>query len=102
MKPRAPQLSGILNAKFTGATTTAFSISLGQTQTMTLTVAPVAAGDALAVGEDITAMSTAPLPAGVNQAWAYVSALNTVSIGFTSSALISLAQTVNWRVTAHR
>ena len=90
------------HAKFTGTTTTPFSISLGGTQTMTLTVAPVVTGDVLAVGEDITVQPTAALPGGINIAFAFVSATNQVAIGFTSSALISLSQSVAWRVTAHR
>lgn len=90
------------HAKFTGTTTTAFSISLGSTQTMTLTVSPAVLGDSLAVGEDITVQPTAALPNGINIAFAFVSAANQVAIGFTSSALISLSQSVAWRVTAHR
>lgn len=90
------------HAKFTGTTTTAFSISLGGTQTMSLTVAPIVTGDSLAAGEDITVQPTAALPNGVNIAFSYVTATNTVAIGFTSSALIALSQSVAWRVTAHR
>jgi len=91
-----------IHAKFTGQTTTPFSISLGATQTMLLTVTPAVAGDSLAAGEDVTVQPTAALPNGVNIAFSYVSATNQVAIGFTSSALISLSQTVNWRVTSHR
>jgi hypothetical protein len=36
------------HAKFTGSTSTAFAISLGQTQVMTLTVTPAVTGDSLA------------------------------------------------------
>lgn len=88
--------------KFTGSTSTAFSISLGQTQVMTLTVTPAVAGDALTAQDAITLQPAADLPAGINIAWAYPSANNTVRIGFTSSALISVAQTVAWTVLAHR
>lgn len=90
------------HARFTGTTTTAFSISLGATQVMVLTVAPAVAGDSLAAQEPITIQPTADLPGSINIAWAYPSATNTVRIGFTSSALISVAQTVNWVVTAQR
>jgi hypothetical protein len=69
---------------------------------MTLTVIPVTTGDSLAAGEDISIQPTAGLPPGINLAYAYVSALNTVIIGFTASSLVSLSQSVNWRVTAHR
>lgn len=90
------------HAKFTGTTSTAFSISLGQTQVMTLTVTPAVVGDVLAAQDAITLQPAADLPAGINIAWAYPSAANTVRIGFTSSALISVAQTVAWTVVAHR
>lgn len=90
------------HVKFTGSTTTAFAISLGQTQVMTLTVTPAVTGDVLAAQEAITLQPAADLPAGINIAWAYPSAANTVRIGFTSSALISVAQTVAWTVLAHR
>jgi hypothetical protein len=90
------------HVKFTGTTTTAFSISLGQTQVMTLTVTPVVVGDSLAAQESITLQPGADLPAGINIAWAYPSTANVVRIGFTSSALISVAQTVAWTVVAHR
>ena len=90
------------HAKFTGSTSTAFAINLGQTQSMTVTVSPAVAGNSLAAGEDITAQPTAALPNGVNIAWAYVSAANTVVNGFTSSALISASQPIAWRITAFR
>ena len=91
------------HAKFTSTSTFGFNISLGGTQTSTLTVTPAVTGDTLAAQEDISLLSTTALPAGINLAWFYVSATNTVTIGFTSSALISLgATTINWRVTAHR
>lgn len=88
--------------KFTGSTSTPFSISLGQTQVMTLTVAPVVAGDALVAQEPITLQPAVDLPGGINIAWAYPSAANVVRIGFTSSALISVTQTVAWTVVAYR
>lgn len=90
------------HAKFTGTTTTAFAISLGATQTMTLTVAPVITGDVLAAGEDISLQPNGPLPGGINMAWYYVPAQNQVAIGFTSSALINVSQSISWRVTAQR
>lgn len=90
------------HAKFTGSISTTFAISLGQTQVMTLTVAPAVTGDVLAAQEPITIQPAADLPAGINIAWAYPSAPNTVRIGFTTSALISAAQTVAWTVVAHR
>lgn len=90
------------HAKFTGTTTTPFSLSLGGTQSMTLSVSPVAAGDSLAAGEDINVQPTGALPNGVNIAYAFVSAANVVTIAFTSSALISVSQSIGWRVTAFR
>lgn len=65
-------------------------------------VTPAVTGDVLAAQESITLQPAADLPAGINVAWAYPSATNTVRIGFTSSALISVAQTVAWTVVAHR
>ncbi|WP_158810264.1 hypothetical protein [Beijerinckia sp. L45] len=92
-----------VHGKFTGTSTFGFSISLGQTQTSTLAVTPAVSGDSLAAGEDISLMPTAALPAGINIAFFFVSATNTVTIGFTSSALITLSSTtISWRVTAHR
>jgi len=90
------------HAKFTGTTTTAFAISLGATQTMVLTVAPVITGDVLAAGEDISLQPNGALPQGINMAWYFVSGQNQVSIGFTSSSLINVAQSISWRVTAQR
>lgn len=90
------------HAKFTGTTNLAFTINLGATQTVAMAVTPVVTGDSLAAQEDISIQTTGPLPGGINIAYAYVSAANTVTIGFTSSALLSLNQTVAWRVTAHR
>jgi hypothetical protein len=91
-----------IHAKFTGTSTTAFAIGLGATQTMLLTVAPVITGDVLAAGEDISLQPNSALPQGINMAWYFVSAQNQVSIGFTSSSLINVAQSISWRVTAQR
>ncbi|MGE8128987.1 hypothetical protein ACQKQD_18600 [Methylobacterium sp. NPDC080182] len=90
------------HAKFTGTTSTAFAIALGGTQTMTLTVTPVVAGDVLAAGEDVTIQPNSALPQGINIAWHYVPAQNQVAIGFTSGSLINVSQSISWRVTAHR
>lgn len=91
------------HAKFTGTLTTALTISLGTTQTVTLAVSPVVAGDSLAAGEDISVQPTAAIPGGINLAWWYVSGPNQVALGFTSSALISLpSPSIPFRVTAHR
>lgn len=91
------------HAKFTGTMTTALTISLGATQTVTLAVSPVVAGDSLAAGEDISVQPTAAIPGGVNLAWWYVSGANQVALGFTSSALLSLPNpSIPFRVTAHR
>lgn len=67
-----------------------------------MTVSPAVAGDILAAQEDISVQTTGPLPGGINIAYAYPSAANTVTIGFTSSSLLTLNQSVSWRVTAHR
>jgi hypothetical protein len=91
-----------LHPKFTGTTTTAFAIALGGTQTMVLNVTPVIAGDVLAAGEDISLQPNTALPQGINMAWYFVSGQNQVSIGFTSSSLINVAQSIAWRVTAQR
>lgn len=90
------------HAKFTGTTTTAFAIALGTTQTMTLAVTPVVAGDSLAAGEDISVQPTTSLPQSINLAWWYVSGPNQVALGFTSGSLINVSQSISWRVTAHR
>ncbi len=90
------------HAKFTGTTNLAFTINLGATQTVTLPVSPVVAGDSLAAQEDISIQPTGALPGGINLAYAYASATNTVTIGVTSSSLLTVSQSVSWRVTAHR
>lgn len=91
------------HAKFTGTLTTALSISLGATQTVTLNVSPIVTGDSLVAGEDISVQPTAAIPGGINLAWWYVSGTNQVALGFTSSALISLpSPSIPFRVTAHR
>lgn len=91
------------HGKFTGTMTTALTISLGATQTVTLAVSPVLTGDSLAAGEDISVQPTAAIPGGINLAWWFVSGTNQVALGFTSSAVISLpSPSIAFRVTAHR
>lgn len=91
------------HAKFTATMTTPLTISLGATQTVTLAVSPVAVGDSLAAGEDISVQPTAAIPSGINLAWWYVSGTNQVALGFTSSSIISLpSPSIAFRVTAHR
>ncbi len=100
---QAKQVRSLAHAKFTGTLTTPLTISLGATQTVTLAVSSVVAGDSLAAGEDISVQPTAAIPGGINLAWWYVSGPNQVALGFTSSALISLpSPSILFRVTAHR
>lgn len=91
------------HAKFTGTMSTPLTISLGATQTVTLSVSPVVAGDSLAIGEDISVQPTAAIPGGLNLAWWFVSGANQVALGFTSSAVVSLpSPSIPFRITAHR
>lgn len=100
---QAKQIRGGTHARFTATLTTGLTISLGATQTVTLAVSPVTAGDTLAAGEDISVQPTAAIPGGINLAWWYVSGTNQVALGFTSSAVVSLpSPSIVFRVTAHR
>ncbi|GJE42072.1 hypothetical protein [Methylobacterium soli] len=88
------------NAFFTGTANLPALLLIGQ-GTSTVTVTPKIAGDVLAVGECITATPALPLPAGLNIAYATVTAPNTVQIGFT--AAIAIAGTaMAWTIVAHR
>ena len=91
------------HAYFTGSSTSMPAISLGGTSYITLIVTPVITGDVLAIGEKVDAVANVDLPNGVCLASIRVSALNTVRLGFTSTALLSLTTlAVSWTVTAHR
>jgi hypothetical protein len=92
-----------IHAKFTGTLTSVPAISLGQTQSLVVSMAPIVPGDALVVGEDISWVFAGPLPGGVNVAQVRVTSVTAVTIDFTSSALLSLQTiSVGMRVTAHR
>ena len=92
-----------LHAKFTGTLTSVPAISLGQTQSLVVPMAPVITGDALVVGEDISWVFAGSLPGGLNVAQVRVTSPTAVTIDFTSSALLSLQTiSVGMRVTAHR
>lgn len=101
--PQQLQAGDTVNASvfFTGtANLPALTLLLGSGIT-TVVVTPKIAGDVLAAGECITVTPTAPLPAGLNIAYALVTAANTVQIGVSASVAISGAP-MTWTVAAHR
>lgn len=89
------------NALFTGTATLPALTLLLTNSVATFTVAPLVAGDVLAVGEPITVTPAADLPGGLNLAWARVSAANQVRIGLTSTLAIALS-TMTFTVVAAR
>ena len=102
MRPRGPQFGAGIHGKFTGSSTLpAVTVSLGAV--LVVPVAPVTAGDALAAGEDVSVQPTGDLPGGMNIAWWWVSAANTVRIGLSTTVAIAAGtSSIGWRVTAHR
>lgn len=92
------------HAFFTGTSTQFPSISLGNTQFITLTgLTPGVSGDTLSANERIMVLPNVDLPQGVNIAFARAPATNTVRIGVTSSSLLSLTTTtVVWTIIAYR
>lgn len=91
------------HAYFTGSSTSMPAISLGGTTYITLPVTPVTTGDSLAIGEKVDAVASVDLPNGVAFASVRVSAVNTVRLGFVSTAVLSLTTlTIAWTITAHR
>lgn len=100
MPPVQPKQVRSTNAAFTGSANLPTLTLLGS-GTSTVTVAPKLVGDVLAVGECITVTPASALPAGLNVAYAIVTAANTVQIGF--SALVAITgASMAWTVVAHR
>ncbi|KIU36517.1 hypothetical protein SR39_06130 [Methylobacterium radiotolerans] len=89
------------HAFFTGSANLPLLTLLVGSGTSVVTVTPAVQGDSLAVGEPISVTPGAPLPAGLNIAYACVTAKNQVTIGFTAGVAIAGAS-MAWNVVALR
>lgn len=91
-----------INAFFDAPSTALPALTALGSTTITLTVTPRVAGDVLAVGEVVIVTPSAALPAGLNIAYAVVTAANKVEIGLSAVLGIALGQSRAWAICALR
>lgn len=100
-RPRQPKQYRSANGRFSGTANLPGLTLLITNGISTVAVTPAVSGDSLQPGEPIAVTPAAPLPAGLNIAYALVTSINTVQIGLSASVAISGAS-MSWTVVALR